>query len=193
MPDRYSAEQRRIWSVTSEESRWWLGCGLLPFRSRGIEPRCRRLVARLAAGLEGLDQKPCDGRRSRPGSRSSDEQWKHTRAARELRIGRLEVLPQLSPPNQRAGFDKRVLQTDRLPKGYVEERVAEVGPLGLVLTPERGVVGISRGNNEHVGARQTRDEDPGKASRDDNHFMPHTGRACRRGETALASPCAGPP
>src|SRR5216684_2101797 len=55
MADTCSAEQRRIWPVTSEESRWWLGCGMSWFRSCGIEPHCRRLVARLAAGLEGLD------------------------------------------------------------------------------------------------------------------------------------------
>src|SRR5216684_1050871 len=55
MADTCSAEQRRIWPVTSEESRWWLGCGMSWFRSCGIEPHCRRPVAWLAAGLEGLD------------------------------------------------------------------------------------------------------------------------------------------
>jgi hypothetical protein len=33
MPEMCSAEQRRVRSLTGEESRWWLGCGLLRFRS----------------------------------------------------------------------------------------------------------------------------------------------------------------
>src|ERR1700756_2656561 len=55
MPAMCSAEQRRIWSLTSEESPWRFGCGMLQFRSRGIDPDCRRPVAWLAAGIEGLD------------------------------------------------------------------------------------------------------------------------------------------
>src|SRR3979411_1323612 len=55
MPAMCSAEQRRIWSLTSEESPWRFGCGMLRFLSRGIDPHCRRPVAWLAAGIEGLD------------------------------------------------------------------------------------------------------------------------------------------
>src|SRR6266851_2522366 len=55
MPEMCSVEQRRIRLLTSGESAWWLGCGMLRFRSLGIDPHCRRPVARLAAGLEGLD------------------------------------------------------------------------------------------------------------------------------------------
>src|SRR5712691_1793224 len=55
MLDTCSVEQRDIRFLTSEDSAWWLGCGMLRFRSRGIDPHCRRPVAWLAAGLEGLD------------------------------------------------------------------------------------------------------------------------------------------
>src|ERR1700694_2786345 len=55
MPDPCSAERRRIRSLTSAESPWWLGGGMLRFRSRWIDPHCRGPVAGLAAGGEGLD------------------------------------------------------------------------------------------------------------------------------------------
>src|SRR6202795_2616788 len=55
MPDPYLPERRRIWSLTSGEGPWGLGGGMLRLRSRGIDPHCRRPIAWLAAGLEGLD------------------------------------------------------------------------------------------------------------------------------------------
>jgi hypothetical protein len=80
-----------------------------------------------------------------------NEQWQDVRAARQQGIRRLEMLPQLSLPNEGAGIEKRVFEAASLPKRDVEEGVTGIGPLGLVLTSERRVVGVGRGDDQHVG------------------------------------------
>ena len=45
------------------------------------------------------------------------------------------------------------------PERSIEKGIAEIGPLGLVLAAERRMVGIGRGDYEHIGVRETRDKD----------------------------------
>lgn len=109
--------------------------------------------------FDGLERPTSNGRTSEPPDSSGFDGSKCS--------------PQLSLPNERASIEKRVFQAAALPKRDVEEGVTEIGPLGLVLAPERWVVGVGRDDDQHVGTRQARDEDPGKASRDDNHLVSH--------------------
>ena len=69
------------------------------------------------------------------------------------------MVAQLVLLDERARNDKGILQTFSLPECDVEKGIAEIGPLGLVLAAERRMVGIGRGDYQHIGVRETRDKD----------------------------------
>src|SRR5438045_7179720 len=96
-------------------------------------------------------------------SRSRNQQRLYICAAGHSGVRRLEVLAQFPFQDERARNTKRVLQTFGLPERDVEKRIAEIGPLGLVLAAERWMVGIGRGDDQHIGIRETRAEDSGIA------------------------------
>lgn len=70
------------------------------------------------------------------------------------------MLPQFSLPDECARIEKRILEADGFPERDVEKSVAEIGPLGLVLTAEGRMVGIGRGDDQHIAIRQTWDRYP---------------------------------
>ena len=115
-------------------------------------------------------------RRRRP-VRTRNEQRLHVCAAGHSGIRRLDVPAQFSLPDERASNNKGVLQAFSLPERDVEKGIAEIGPLGLVPAAERRMVGIGRRDDQRIGVRETRDEDPGIAGRDDHHLVSH---ACPR-------------
>jgi hypothetical protein len=75
------------------------------------------------------------------------------------------VLAQFSLLDKRARNNKGVLQAFSSPECDVEKSIAEIGPLGLVPAAERRMVGIGRSDDQHIGVRETRDEDSGIANR----------------------------
>ena len=77
----------------------------------------------------------------RSASRASDEQRQHVYTACHKRIRRLEMLPQFPLPDECARVEKCIRQAAGVPaERDVEKSVAEIGPLRLVLTAERGMV-----------------------------------------------------
>src|ERR1700675_984431 len=92
-------------------------------------------------------------------SRSRNQQRLHVCAAGHSGTRRLEVLSQFSLLDERARNNKGVLQAFSLPECDVEKSIAEIGPLGLVPAAERRMVGIGRSDDQHIGVRETRDED----------------------------------
>src|SRR5712675_1059699 len=108
-------------------------------------------------------------RRRRP-IKTRNEQRLHVCAVGRSGIRRLDVLAQFSLPDERASNYKGVLQAFSLPERDVEKGIAEIGPLGLVPAAERRMVGIGRRDDQRIGVRETRDEDPGIAGRDDHHL-----------------------
>ena len=69
------------------------------------------------------------------------------------------MLAQFSLLDERARNNKGVLQAFSLPKCDVEKSIAEIGPLGLIPAAKRLMVGIGRGDYQHIGVRETRDKD----------------------------------
>src|SRR6266513_3905495 len=108
-------------------------------------------------------------------SRTRNEQRLHVFAACHKGIRRLEALAHFSLFDKRARNNKGVLQAFSLPECYIEKGVAEIGPFGFVPAAERWMVGIGRGDYQRIGVRETRDEDPGIAGRDDHHLVSHAG------------------
>src|SRR5882757_5546588 len=121
----------------------------------------------------GFRHKQASAAKAAGRSRTRNEQRLHVCAACHSRIRRLEVFVQFSLPDERARNNKGVPQAFSLPKCDVEKGVAEIGPLGLVPAAERRMVGIGRGDDQHVVVRETRDEDSAMAGRDDHHLMSH--------------------
>ena len=70
------------------------------------------------------------------------------------------MLPQFSLPDKRARIEKCILQAYGLPERDVKKGVPEIGPLGLVLTAKRRMIGIGRGDDQQIGIRETWDEYP---------------------------------
>src|SRR5437868_4394367 len=98
-------------------------------------------------------------------SRTRNEQRLHVCAAYHSGIRRLEALSQFSLLDERARNNKGFLQAFGLPECDIEKSIAEIGPLGLVPATERRMVSIGCGDDQHIGARQTRDKDSGIAGR----------------------------
>jgi len=67
--------------------------------------------------------------------------------------------------------NKGVLQAFSLPECDVEKCIAEIGPPGLIPAAKRLMVGIGRGDYQHIGVRETRDKDSGIAGRDDHYLV----------------------
>ncbi len=60
--------------------------------------------------------------------------------------------------------NKGVFQAFSLPERDVEKSVTEIGPLGLVPATEGRMVGVGRGDNQHIAVREMRDKDSRMAS-----------------------------
>jgi hypothetical protein len=69
------------------------------------------------------------------------------------------VLTLFSLLDECARNNKGILQAFSLPECDVEKSIAEIGPLGLVPAAERRMVGIGRGDYQHIGVRETGDKD----------------------------------
>ena len=106
--------------------------------------------------------------------RTRYEQRLHVCAACHEWIRRLDLLVQFSFLDERAGNKKGIAQAFSLPDCDVKKSIAEIGPPRLVPAAERLMVGIGRGDYQHIGVRQTRDEDSGIAGGDDYHLVSHT-------------------
>src|SRR5262245_66588503 len=91
-------------------------------------------------------------------SRTRCEQRLHGCAAGHQGIRRLDVLAQFSLLDERARKKKGVLQAFSLPECDVEKSIAEIGPPGFVSAAERLMVGIRRGDDQHIGVRKTWDK-----------------------------------
>src|SRR6478735_12371816 len=104
-----------------------------------------------------------------------DEQRLDVFSAGDLRMRWLKAALQFSLEYQRTRLGECISQRVRPPQRLVEEGVAEIGPLGLVLAAERWMVGIRCGYDQRVCIRKPRDEYAGIAGRDDHHLALHAG------------------
>ena len=89
--------------------------------------------------------------------------------------------------DERTRNNKGVLQAISLPKCDVENSIAEIGPAGLIPAAERLMIGIGRGDYQHIGVRETRDKDSGIAGRDDHHLVSHARPRQHVGEFSVAT------
>ena len=97
----------------------------------------------------------------------------HVCAACHLRMRRGKALAQLSVRYKSAGKKEGVFQGLGLAKSDVEKGIAEIGPLGLVLTSKRCMVSIRCGDDECISICEARNEDARIARRNDYDLMSH--------------------
>ena len=133
-----------------------------------VAPLHRELIRRncksVAVSADGLLRHAACFAMADP-SRAGDEQGLHVCAARHLRVRRVKALAQFSLRYKRAGKKEGFFQGLRLAKSDVEKRIAEIGPLGLVLASKRCMVGIRCGDDKCISICKARNEDPRIAGR----------------------------
>src|SRR5262249_13205846 len=125
--------------------------------------------------------------------RAGDEQRLHVCASRHLRVRWVEALAQFSLQDQRTRNNKGVFQSRGLAQGNIEKRIAEIGPLGFVLTSERWMAGVCRSDHERISIGEGRYEDARIASRNDHDLVSHAGSREHLGQFGWLERLSRPP
>jgi hypothetical protein len=81
---------------------------------------------------------------------------------------------QFSLQHQRTRHEEGVSQIIGPTERSIEKGVAEIGPLGFVLTLERRVVSVRRGDYKCIGIGEPMYEDARIASRNDHDLVSHS-------------------